>query len=228
MAEGPSSVPRRVLSAIALALGSGLLLRAIARDLPWIETTLAELGSAVPESLHPAGNPAAAAIVLLATLVAVLALGMFLLSRRTATGFGMLTAVILAWALFPYAEIPWTGVLGGPTGQTHTAPTSVWVLSTLLVVLVTIEVSFRAREQLLAHLESLGLDVFPGSATREHIKAANRRWLVASTVLGCAIVGAFALLNPVAFGLGLSLDLLWAPALAGLLSGLALWWWSRR
>lgn len=227
MADPGSSAPRRGLVVAAYGLFTGLLLHDVASDLPWVGDALAQLGGLAPDDLRVPDDPQTFAVLALATLAATLALGAFLVSRRTGTGFGLLAAASLAWTLFPYAEIPLGAALGGPTQSTPDAPASVWVLAGAIALLATLEIGLSAREQLLAHLDGLGLDAGPGGPAARATRQATVRWLAAASLVGVGTCLAYALVEPPSVGPLADPDLLWAPVVAGLLGGLAVWLWSR-
>lgn len=220
---------RRATIVPVYGLLTGLALHVVATDLPWLEQSLARLATVLP---HPDGlDPGATfAIVVLATLATVAAAGALWMSPHTGTAFGLLTVATVTWVAFPYAQVPWARLVGGPAGETYAAPASAWLTATALVALATIEIATSARENVVDELRGRRL-VDPGE-TGEHDAVSSTRWahrlgLAASLVAAGLIVTVFAVLHPVFGELGGNLDLLWAPSIAGLVAGAALWLWAR-
>lgn len=226
MAEIRSSLTRRAAVVSAYAIVSGLLLEVVATDLPWVESTLADVGAIVPETIHLVDDPATFAIVGLAVLAGLLAAGTFLVSPRTGTGFGLFAAASLAWTLFPYARIPWSTALDAPTNQTPAVPAGAWVLAGLVTLLATIEIAINARTQLLDHVDRLGLDTSEAGLA-DVTRAAQTRWLATSVLVGAGATIGYTATRPLAQGLLDDPNLLLVPALAGLVAGAALWLWAR-
>lgn len=227
MAERPRFA-RRGLVLAAYATATGLLLDAVARDLPWLGRRLARAAQLLPEPVRPAEPSLTVAVVAIAAFAALLGLGSFLVSRRTGTGFGLLAVATVTWLAFPYARVPWARVLGAPSAETYTAPASVWLLAGTVVALATVEMTACAHGRVIAELEVRGLAPEPGSSLEQATNRAHRHWQLATLAAGTAIVLLFALLRPVTERLAGGLDLLWVPALAGLVAGAALWLWAHR
>lgn len=223
----PSTATRRGLVVALYALSTALLLHIVASDLPWIAERLAAAGSAVPEDVRLLDDPGTFIVLASGGLAATLAVGTFLISRRTGTGFAILSAATVTWILFPYAEVPWAVVLGGPASQTFEAPGGAWLMGGLVVLLATVELGASARDRLLVRLDQHDLDIGPGSPARQHTAVASIVWLGLSVLVGSAAALLYALSKPLTEGWIEDPDLLWVPAIAGLVGGLALWLWAR-
>lgn len=220
---------RRATLVPAYGLLTGLALHVVATDLPWLEENLARLATVLP---HPDGlEPGATfAIVALAGLATLAAAGALWLSPHTGTAFGLLTVATVTWIAFPYAQVPWARLVGGPAGETYAAPASAWLTAAALVALATIEIAASARENVVDELR--GRRLVEPDETGEHDAVSSTRWahrfgLAASLIAAGLIVTVFAVLHPVLGQLGGGLDLLWAPSVAGLVAGGALWLWVR-
>jgi hypothetical protein len=227
MAETPARPvrTRRALVVLAHGLLTGLLVHLVARDLAWIEATLAQVGRLAPEGLAGLAPEATLAIVAIGLLVAGIG-ALALWFTPTGTAFALLAVAQLAWILFPYATIPWARLLGGPAGETYTAPASVWVLSALLVGVATVEIALGARDRVVDELDRRRL-LDPQGSTASSIRWTHRLGALGGLLVGGLVLAVFAGLHPLAAEAGGDLDLLWAPALAGLVVGLALWRWAR-
>lgn len=221
---------RRALTVPAYGLLTGLALHVVASDLPWLEQGLAQLATVIPQPFAGADPGATAAVVALASLATIAAAVALWLSPRTGTAFGLLTVATVAWTAFPYAQVPWARLAGGPAGQTYAAPPQAWLATAGLVALATVEIANSARENVVRELE--GRRLVERGAGSEHDAVSSTRWahrfgLAGSLIAAGVIVTLFAGLHPLLSEVGGGLDLLWAPSIAGLIAGGALWLWAR-
>lgn len=210
----------------AYGIATGLLLHTVARDLAWVSATLSGLATSVPEEVRLFDDPVTFAIVGVSALVTIVAIGSFLVSHRTGTGFGLQCTATVAWIVFPYSDVPWAAALGAPANQTYQAPEGVWILAGLIAVIATVEVGLSARDRVLARIDRLGL-----AATEQRlgrVRSGNHAWLAASTIAGLLIALVYQGLRPLTRGWLEDPDLIWVPALTGLFAGVALWLWARR
>lgn len=224
---GTSRRSRRGALWLGYTLATALLLYVVADDLAWFHDALASLTQLAPAGLQPADPSAGLTILALAGLAGIAAGLAFWVSRRSGSGFGLLCVLTVTVILFPYARIPWGRVLGAPAGQTYTAPLTAWLLAAAIVVLATVEVASCARERLAEELTHRGLDSHTHPSAFATIRRAHQRWLAGSLFAGGLIVVAFGLLHPATETLAGGLDLLWVPALAGLVAGVGLWLLAR-
>lgn len=227
---GRRALARRVLVALAYALCSIGLTRTVAEDLPWVRSSLYEVGSTLPAVLGAlAPDPVGVALVAIGGFTLVLALGSFLVSRGTGGAFALLATATTGWFLFPYAEVPWATVLTGAEAQTPAAPTAAWGFAGAIIALATLEIAISAREQLLATLRSYGLPAGPGTAVHRLSRRSTTVLVGGSLALGGLLSGVYlayrAELNP---GLFPEPDLLWVPAVLGLVLAGILWWVGQR
>lgn len=172
-------------------------------------------------------DPITLAFLGIGTTAGVLAVGAFLAGTGTASAFGLLTAGTVAWFVFPYSEVPWTLLVTGQTPVTQSAPASVWGLAGCLVALATVEMGVSARLFLVDRLRELDL---PGEDL-DRVQARTNRtvasWLGVSVGTGALAASLYAAFGRALTGLVDNPDLLIVPAIAGLATGLVLWWWAR-
>lgn len=217
-----------MLAAVFATLAT-FLARAVARDLAWVEASLAEVGASLPAALDGlAGDPATVALVGLGLLSFVLAAGTFLVSRETGAAFAILAAATVGWFLFPYAEVPWATVITGAEVRTVQAPASAWWFGGAIMALATVEVLVSARERLLTVLERQGLLAAAAPVVSRSRRALVRLTLGSLLVGGLLAVGYALVRDRWQFGLLTEPDLLWVPIVLGTVLGVALWYAARR
>ncbi|PSG96612.1 hypothetical protein BRD56_09675 [Thermoplasmatales archaeon SW_10_69_26] len=224
MAETLARPARRGAIGLAYGLGLALLMQLVAGDVAWVEQALLGASELAPPLLGPDEATLGFAIAFTGGFATLVGLGTFLVSGRTGTGFGLWTVATVAVLTLPYGRVPWARLGGGQAGATLDPPAQVWLVSAGLVALATVEMGICARERVLAELERRGLG---GPLADRATRAAAIRWLVVSGLAGATLVLAFALLAPLTERFAGNLDLVWAPALAGLVAGVALWLLAR-
>lgn len=225
MAEAAHRRRRRGLVVALYGLATGLCLHVVASDLVFLERTLDQLSQPLAALVAGLDPGPMLAVVTLASLATLVAAGASMASPRTGTGFGLVVVGTVAWILFPYAEVPWARLLGAPGADVYTAPPAAWLLAGGLVALATTEMALCAREHVIDELEGRHL------AGADDAEIASIRWthrfgLAGSLVAAGLVLVLFAGLHPLLGELSGGLDLLWAPALAGLVLGGALWLWA--
>jgi hypothetical protein len=210
-------------------LATALLARAVANDLPFVETFLANAGRVIPqEATLGIQDPVLVALVGIGATATVTAIGAFLVGYRTGAGFALLVAVTLAWFTFPYADVPWATLLADQPADTFDAPASVWWIGTAMTGLATVEVCVNARQRLLDRLIGLGFAETSLATARNRTREGLYRWLGLTFGLGGLVVVTYAASRNLLERLVVvDPDLVLAPAVAGLVLGLALWVWAR-
>lgn len=221
---------RRLTMAASYALLTVLLASVVAGRIPTARRALENVGRMLPERVAElGGDPFTLALIAMGTIAFFLAAGTFLVSRDTGSAFALLVVGTVAWFLFPFSEVPWTSLVTGQEARFLPAPASAWLLGGLLVTVATAEVLLSARSTLLA-------DVARRDLPEPMVKVTQDRTLLAVlVVLGAGVLagGMIALLYA-AFraqltrGLLSEPNLIWVPAIAGLVAGGLIWLGSRR
>jgi hypothetical protein len=189
---------------------------------------LANVGRIVPDAVSLGVESSVdRALVGVGLTTAVLAVGAFLVDNGTASAFGLLTAGTVAWLVFPYSEVPWSLIAGGDAAGVGSATDNAWGLAGTLVTLATVEMGLSARESLLDRVRQLDLGDDNLEIARERSNRATAAWLGTSIAVGTAALALYAAFGRQLTGLVDDPDLLFAPAIAGLATGLLLWWWAR-
>lgn len=221
---------RRALQAGLYALLTVLLARAIAAEVGAVATALQGVGGILPSALQELGpEPTTLALAALGVVAAMLAAGTFLVSRDTGSAFALLAIGTAAWFLFPYSEVPWTTVITGADQTRLSPPLSAWLIAGLLTVQATGEVLASSRETLLARLGDRQLPEPMLEAAAGRSLAATLALLGGALLAGGLITLAYALFRqPLSRGLIPEPDLVWVPAILGLVAGLLLYLASRR
>lgn len=221
--------PRRAVFTIAF-VGLGVALaHAVAQDQAWVAETLRGIGEAMPGFVTERGlDPGVVALSAWGVLLLVGAIGAFLVSQRSGSAFAVLVAGVVAWFVFPYAEMPWALVWTGQEAASLEAPSRAWWLAGGLVFVGTLEVVASARGQVVASLREQGFEALPGSLAWRGTRAR-----LVQVGLGTALVGGSVVLlyrwlqGGDAFAVPIP-DLLWVPVVVGVLVGVVLWWAARR
>lgn len=221
---------RRLGLAAAYAVLTALLAGTVAGRISTARTALESFGRILPERVAElGGDPLTLAVVTLGFIAFFLAAGTFLVSRDTGSAFALLVVGTVGWFLFPFSEVPWAAVLTGQDAQLVRPPTAAWLLAALLVTVATAEVLLSARSTLLAELDRRDLP-------EDMLRATRQRSLIASmTLLGGGLIGGglvavlyAAFRDTLAAGFLADPDLIWVPAIAGLIAGGLIWLASRR
>ncbi len=221
---------RRLLMATSYALLTVLLADAVAGRIPTARTALENVGRILPERVAElGGDPFSLALIAMGTIAFFLAAGTFLVSRDTGSAFAMLVVGTVGWFLFPFSEVPWASIVTGQEARLVPAPASAWLLGGLLVTLATAEVLLSARSTLLADVDRRDLPEPMVETTQD------RTLLATLVVLGSGVLagGVIALLyaafrDQLARGWLSEPNLIWVPAIAGLVAGALIWLASRR
>ncbi len=221
---------RRLSLAATYAVLTALLANTVAGRISTARTALTRFGRILPEELALFGpDPLTLALIALGLVAFFLAAGTFLVSRDTGSAFALLVVGTVGWFLFPFSEVPWTAVLTGQEAQLVRPPTAAWLLGALMVTVATAEVLLSARTTLVAELDRRDLP-------DPMVQAAKQRSLIASlTLLGGGLIGGGLLAvlyvasrDALTRGFLADPDLIWVPAIAGLVAGGLIWLVSRR
>lgn len=224
------SLARRLVMATSYACLTVLLADIVAGGIPTARRALENVGRILPERIAQlGGDPFTLALIAMGTIAFFLAAGTFLVSRDTGSAFALLVVGTVGWFLFPFSEVPWTSLVAGQEAHLVPAPTSAWLVGGLLVTLATAEVLLSARSTLLAEVDRRGLPPEMVETTRD------RTLLATLVVLGTGVLtgGVIALLyaafrDQLTRGLLSDPNLIWVPAIAGLVAGGLIWLASRR